>query len=202
MVGFLRDYNLLIQREYPNGTQLKEDCSNFGNLDDASVHYYGDNFPNGEISDFNYNKIIMDMGGMVVFEFWTLPPWAAQTVKNANWKTTQKPILDQYTRALVNYCKMSQKKTGRPPHILGIQNEKRQSAEDWQQMTLSLRRALNENGFQDVKIHMHNAPRLEAGIKAARAFTEKNHVWDAIDYCATNLYDYQNFLPILMVLIR
>ena len=26
---FLRDYNLLIQREYPNGTQLKEDCSNF-----------------------------------------------------------------------------------------------------------------------------------------------------------------------------
>jgi len=73
--NFLKDYNLLIQREYPIGSRLKPDYSNWDNLDDATPHYYGDNFPNGEISDFGYNKKIQEMGGAVVFEFWTFRGW-------------------------------------------------------------------------------------------------------------------------------
>jgi len=72
----LAEYNPLIQREYPNGYHLKKDLSNLDTLTDASPHYYGDNFPNGEISDFDYNRRIQRMGGKVFFQFWALPEWA------------------------------------------------------------------------------------------------------------------------------
>jgi hypothetical protein len=60
-------------------------------------------------------------------------------------------------------------------------------------MTLVLRKALDENGFKDVKIHMHNASRLYRGIDAAVAFTERKDVWNKIDYAASNMYDFQAY---------
>ena len=60
------------------GSELKPDLSNIDNLADATPHYYGDNFPNGEVSDFNYSKQALALGGEVVYEMWALPPWATQ----------------------------------------------------------------------------------------------------------------------------
>ena len=60
----LRRYNLLVDREYPMGTQLKQDLSNVEDLKDATPHYYGDNFPNGEVSDFDYSRRTRELGGM------------------------------------------------------------------------------------------------------------------------------------------
>lgn len=183
---YIREYNLLIQREYPIGSKLNQDFSNWDSLDDATPHYYGDNFPNGEISDFDYNAKIQDMGGFVVFEFWRLPDWMV-------YNSQKEPNYEKYTEAMVNYCKTAKQKTGKAPKILGIQNEVSQSPEVWQKLTLELREALDKNGFDYVKIHMHNSNRLVNGIKALDAFTEKTKVWEAIDYSASNLYDYQNY---------
>jgi hypothetical protein len=74
----LKRYNLLVDREYPMGTQLKQDLSNVEDLKDATPHYYGDNFPNGEVSDFDYSKRTRELGGMVLYEMWALPEWAIQ----------------------------------------------------------------------------------------------------------------------------
>ena len=74
----LKRYNLLVDREYPMGSQLKQDLSNVEDLKDATPHYYGDNFPNGEISDFDYSRRTRELGGMVLYEMWALPEWAVQ----------------------------------------------------------------------------------------------------------------------------
>ncbi len=74
----LKRYNLLVDREYPMGTQLKQDLSNVEDLKDATPHYYGDNFPNGEVSDFEYSRRTRELGGMVLYEMWALPEWAVQ----------------------------------------------------------------------------------------------------------------------------
>ncbi len=190
---FLKEYNLLIQREYPNGTQLKADFSNWDNFEDASVHYYGDNFPNGEISDFSYNKKIQDAGGMVIFEFWAFPQWMLDPERTRKSKSNKIPVIEKYTEAMLNYCQTAKRKTGMPPAIVGIQNERNQPADIWHAMTLALRKKLDDHGFQNVKIHMHNGSRLNAGIKAARTFSENEQVWNTIDYAATNMYDYQSF---------
>jgi hypothetical protein len=55
-------------------------------------------------------------------------------------------------------------------------------------MTISLRKALDENGFEDVKIHMHNPSALMPS--RARAFASNPEVWDKIDYASANMYDY------------
>lgn len=189
---FLKEYNLLIQREYPMGFQLNEDFSNWDTLEDATPHYYGDNFPNGEVSDFGYNRKIQQMGGMVVFEFWKFPEWMVN--KSASEEDSNAvPLYDKYTAAIVDYCEKAKEKTGKAPAIVGIQNEVEQPAEVWQQMTLALRKALDKNRFDEVKIHMHNGSRLKNGIAALNAFTSDKKVWEAIDYSASNLYDYQNY---------
>jgi len=180
----LKDYNLLIQREYPINFRLKPDYSNWDDPRDAAPHYYGDNFPNGETSDFDYLRQIRQLGGEVVFEFWVLPPWATRP-------GTGLPIYDRYVDAMLQYCKTSVDRTGLPPDIVGIQNEITQPDTVWHQMTLRLRRALDENGFRQVRIHMHNAPNLRMGTAAAHAFRENPAVWNDIDYTAANLYDYQ-----------
>jgi len=189
----LREYNLLIHREYPIGTQLKPNYSNWDNPDDASIHYYGDNFPNGEISDFVYNKRIQDMGGLVVFEFWALPPWAMDRVEDENGNIVSRPNIIKYAEAMVDYCKTAKTKTGRPPDIVGIQNEVTQPREVWRDMTLALRKELNRKGFRNVKIHMYNSGSLGGGIRAAHAFKSYPEVWENIDYAATNMYDWQQF---------
>ena len=74
----LRRYNLLLDREYPMGTQLKPDLSNLEDVKDATPHYYGDNFPNSEVSSFDYSRHALALGGEVIYELWALPKWAIQ----------------------------------------------------------------------------------------------------------------------------
>jgi O-glycosyl hydrolase len=197
----LRRYNLLIDREYPMGTQLKPDLSNFDNLADATPHYYGDNFPNGEVSDFNYSKQALALGGEVVYEMWALPTWATQpyTPKGEPiidaWK---KPVLtaakiDEYTRIIVTYCRVAQQRTGHPPAIVGIQNEAEQPHEVFQQMVIALRQALDKAGFQSVKIHMADAPYMYMGTDRVKVLQQDPAAWHDIDYTAVHEYDYQKY---------
>jgi hypothetical protein len=187
----LAEYNLLLHREYPTGALLNPEMTNWDRPADASPHYYGDNFPNCETSDFDYMRRVRRLGGKVIFEFWELPVWAR--LRDSAGKLTELPDLDAYAQAMVRYCQVSREKTGSAPEIVGIQNEVQQPPEVWQQMTLALRQALDRAGFGAVKIHMHNPPFVSGGIAAAKAFREKDAVWKAIDYATSNMYDYQDF---------
>ena len=187
----LVEYNLLLQRDYPIGARLNAEMTNWDRPEDASPHYYGDNFPNCEISDFAYNRRVRQLGGKVIFEFWELPMWARQN--DSQGKITDVPKMAEYAKAMVRYCQVAREKTGAPPEIVGIQNEVKQPPEIWQQMAPTLRKALDDAGFREVKIHMHNASLLADGIAAARAFHATEAVWKTIDYAASNVYDYQNF---------
>ncbi|MBN2313597.1 MAG: hypothetical protein JXM79_06680 [Sedimentisphaerales bacterium] len=176
----VKEYNLLIQREYPIGQRLNRPMDNWDVLKDATPHYYGDNFPNGEISDFNYIRKIRKLGGKVWFEFWALPPWVGDDV-------------EKYAQAMVRYCQVSKEKAGAPPDVVGIQNEVDQSASMFHDMTLSLRRRLDKAGFESVRIHMSDSGRLAGGIERAQKFLASEQAWAAIDYSATHMYDYQGF---------
>ncbi len=176
----LCEYNLLIQREYPIGNRLNETMDNWDTLADATPHYYGDNFPNGEVSDFDYIRKLRGLGGKVWFEFWALPPWVGGDV-------------EKYAGAVVEYCRVSRDKAGAPPDVVGVQNEVKQTAEKWHAMTLALRRKLDEAGFGSVRIHMSDSGSLTDGIERAGAFRQSQPVWNAIDYSASHMYDYQGF---------
>jgi O-glycosyl hydrolase len=190
----LLEYNLLLHREYPNGNNLKPDLSNLDTPGDATPHYYGDNFPNGEISDFEYIKQIRRLGGRVLFEFWELPVWARQEYSALDGKTYPRAAkVGEYVRAMVEYCRISQKKTGHPPDIVGVQNEIVQPAEIWHQMILALREGLDQAGFRAVKIHMPDHSRLDGAIRTASAIKQSPKAWGALDFAATHLYDYQSF---------
>jgi len=176
----LCEYNLLIQREYPIGNRLSRAMDNWDTLADATPHYYGDNFPNGEVSDFEYIRQLRALDGKVWFEFWALPPWVGEDV-------------DKYAAAVVEYCRVSRDKTGVPPDIVGVQNEVKQTAEKWHAMTLALRHKLDQAGFGPVRIHMSDSGSLADGIERAGAFRQSERAWNAIDYAATHMYDYQGF---------
>jgi len=176
--GLVARYNLLIQREYPIGTRLAPAMDNWDRPADATPHYYGDNFPNGEISDFRYIRTLRRLGGKVWFEFWALPPWVGKDV-------------DKYAAAMVGYCRASKEKAGAPPDVVGIQNEVRETDEQWHKMTLTLRRELDKAGFKDVRIHMSDDGSLGGGIGRAKAFRASPEAWAAIDYAASHMYDYQ-----------
>jgi len=177
---YLREYNLLIQREYPNGRRLNRRMDNRDRLQDATPHYYGDNFPNGEITDFEYNRKVKEFGGQVWFEFWDLPPWVGKDI-------------GLYTKAVVGYCEEARRRGGGAPDIVGIQNEKRQPEKIWHEMAVELRRALDRAGFRDVKIHMTDAGTVSGGIRRAEAFLRSPAAWRAVDYAAVHMYDYQSF---------
>jgi O-glycosyl hydrolase len=190
----LREYNLLIQREYPNGYRLKSDLSNFDRLADASPHYYGDNFPNGEISDFAYNRKIREMGGKVLFEFWDLPPWAKRAYVSPEGKRfPNAPDVEEYVRAVVGYCRTAKEKAGAPPDVVGVQNEIVQPAEVWHEMIVKLRAGLDAAGFRGVEIHMPDHSNLKGGTEAALAIRKSPEAWKRIDWAATHVYDYQGF---------
>lgn len=172
------DYNLLIQREFPNGARLNPAMDNWDVLSDANPHHYASNFPNGEISDFTYNKMIYALGGKVWFEFWSLPPWVN---KNA----------DKYAEAMVNYCQTSLKKAGRPPQVVGIQNETKHHATRLHDMVLALRSKLDEAGFKEVQIHSSNQPYLMDGIEELKKYKADPEIWRRTDYVASNVYDFQ-----------
>jgi len=186
----IAEYNLLLHREYPTGALLNREMTNWDRASDASPHYYGDNFPNCETSNFDYMKRIRRLGGKVIFEFWELPPWAK--ARDGEGKLTQAPEMGAYVEAMVDYCRVAREKTGAAPEIVGIQNEIEQTAETWRRMALALRRGLDAEGFATTKIHMHNPPTSKGGVAAAKAFREDPAVWKTIDYAASNLYDYQS----------
>jgi O-glycosyl hydrolase len=190
---FVSEYNLLIQREYPTGQHLKPDLSNFDHLDDASPHYYGDNFPNGEVSDFAYLKHIRSLGGKSIFEFWQLPPWVAQTAIGADGKPIETVNIPEYVRAVVGYCKQAQRATGFAPEIVGVQNEIVQSPDAWKEMILGLREGLDAAGFKSVKIQMPDATGLAVGVTTAKTIAGYPQAWKDIDYAASHVYDYQSF---------
>jgi O-glycosyl hydrolase len=197
----LKRYNLLIDREYPMGAELKSDLSNFDALKDATPHYYGDNFPNGELSDFDYSRRTLALGGDVIYEMWALPPWATQAYTASGtpvidaWgkyvKTAAKP--DEYARIVVGFCRVMKQRTGSTPAIVGIQNEVEQPQEVFDAMALTLRRELDKAGFQSVKIHMADASYLYLGIERAKALQKDPAGWRVIDYTAAHEYDYQEF---------
>jgi hypothetical protein len=198
----MRRYNLLLDREYPMGTELKPDLSNLEDVKDATPHYYGDNFPNSEVSSFDYNRHALALGGEVIYEMWALPKWAIQP-RAADGKPLidawGKPVKnvanpDEYARIVVQYCQLAKERTGAAPAIVGIQNEVEQPTEVFTQMALTLRRELDKAGFQSVKIHMADASYLYLGIGRAEALRKDAAGWAAIDYAAAHEYDYQELL--------
>lgn len=192
--NLIAEYNLLIQREYPNGDRLKPDLSNFDRLEDAFPHYYGDNFPNGEISDFEYNRQIRKLGGKVLFQFWDLPRWAKREYTDANGKKWPRaPAVDEYVRAMVGYCRISKEKAGAPPDVVGVQNEIVQSPESWHEMIVKLRAGLDQAGFKAVKIHMPDNAVLAGGIDTALAIRKSPEAWKLVDWSATHVYDFQRY---------
>jgi O-glycosyl hydrolase len=196
----LKRYNLLLFREYPMGTELKPDMSNLENPADATPHYYGDNFPNSELSSFDYSRHVLDLGGSVIYELWALPSWATVpwTGANAN-DTWNKPIKrvanpDEYARLIVTYCKKAQAATGSAPAIVGIENEVDQPPSVFSAMALALRRELDKAGFTRTKIHMADASYMFLGVDRARELQKNPEAWKAIDYSAVHEYDFQEFL--------
>lgn len=196
----IKRYNLLIDREYPMGTQLKPDMSNLEDLGDATPHYYGDNFPNSEVSSFEYSRHILDLGGSVIYELWGLPTWAMEDYHGAaasgsNGRTARKVANpEEYARIVVTYCKLAQAHTGRAPAIVGIQNEVEEPPEIFDAIVLAVRRELDKAGFQSTKIHMADASFMYLGIDRARILQRDPEVWKAIDFAATHEYDFQEFM--------
>jgi O-glycosyl hydrolase len=196
----LRHYNLLLSREYPMGTELKPDLSNLENLNDATPHYYGDNFPNSEVSSFDYSRQVLALGGSVIYEMWALPEWATEPYSgppsmdssSRSVKRAAKP--DEYARIVVEYCLKAKEATGQAPEIVGIENEVEQPPEIFDAMVLTLRRALDRAGFSQTKIHMADASYMFLGVERAEALKKDPAVWTAIDYAATHEYDFQEFL--------
>lgn len=190
----LHSYNLLIDREYPMGTRLNPDMSNLDNLADASPHYYGDNFPNGEVSDFDYNRHIQEIGGSVIYEMWDLPAWATQQqAKDTPRRKHGIADPEAYARAMVTYCRIEKERTGRPPAIVGIQNEVDEPKPVSAEMVRVLRKRLDEAGFSSVKIHMADAPFTWQGVQRAEALKRQPDVWNDIDFAAVHQYNYQDF---------
>jgi O-glycosyl hydrolase len=201
----LKRYNLLLSREYPMGTQLKPDLSNLEDLADATPHYYGDNFPNSELSSFDYSRHVLDLGGSVIYELWALPSWATvpyngpHTTDTPNKPVETKPIRqvanpDEYARLIVTYCKKAQAATGSAPAIVGIENEVDQPTEVFSAMALALRRELDKAGFTATKIHMADASFMFLGIDRAAELRKNPDAWKDIDYAAVHEYDFQEFL--------
>jgi len=172
-------YNLLIQREYPIGTRLNPAMDNWDTLADAVPHYYGDNFSVGEISDFNYNRTILQLGGQVWFEFWKTPEWAGNDSA-------------KYAEMIVRYCQTAKAKAGAPPAIVGIQNEGKPGDAEWPNRVLTIRRALDAAGFTSVRLHMNDAGEMKRGIAWAKTLTKMTDAWRTIDFSASHIYDYQD----------
>ena len=175
---WIAEYNLLLQREYPVGGELTPAMDNFDCLRDAKAHTYGANFPNGEVCDFAYNRAIQTLGGFVIFEFWDFPRWIGNSA-------------EAYTKAMVKYCQLAKEKTGSAPFAVGIQNEIEMKADLVAPFVLELRKGLDANRFQEVKIHMSNVGWIGGGLKRLPLYRDNPAVWGKIDYSATNIYDLQ-----------
>ncbi|UCD27692.1 MAG: hypothetical protein JSV03_11340 [Planctomycetota bacterium] len=191
---YVTEYNLLIQREFPNGERLNPQMSNFDDLAVATPHSYGDNFPNGEVSDFNYLKTLRQLNGTVFFEYWALPLWARQEWRDEATGKSRNGVAnpDKLVATIIRYCQLCKEGSGAPPEVVGIQNEQTQPTEIWHQLTLTLRRELDRAGFNTTRIHMADAPTLKGGTIFAGNFKKSPQAWEKIDYAATHMYDYQS----------
>jgi O-glycosyl hydrolase len=189
----LSRYNLLIDREYPMGTNLRPDMSNLDNLADAKPHYYGDDFPNGEVSNFAYNAHALKLGGKVIYEMWALPSWATKDYTDSEGKE-HKGVADPGTwaQAIVTYARMEKEKAGRAPDVIGIQNEVQEPKEISFEMVNTLRAELDAAGFKEVKIHMPDASYAALGTEVANTLRSNPEVWSKIDIAASHQYDYQD----------
>jgi O-glycosyl hydrolase len=189
----LSRYNLLIDREYPMGTKLRSDMSNLDNLADAKPHYYGDDFPNGEVSNFAYNAESLKLGGKVIYEMWSLPSWATKDFTDPEGKEHKGAANPEvWARAMVTYARIEKEKTGRAPDAIGIQNEVQEPKEISFEMVKTLRRELDGAGFKDVKIQMPDASYTALGTEVANALRSDPDVWSKIDIAASHEYDYQD----------
>ncbi len=198
--ALLKKYNLLISREYPMGTELKPDLSNLDDLNDATPHYYGDNFPNSEVSSFDYNRHIEKMGGSVIYELWALPKWATEPYTGApaadggSGPAREVANPEEYARIVVEYCRKEQAATGAAPLIVGLENEVDQPPAIFDAMATTLRRELDKAGFIHTAIHMADASFMYKGIVRTKDFRKDAAAWQAIDYAATHEYDFQEFM--------
>ena len=200
----IKSYNLLLFREYPMGTELKPDLSNLEDLSDATPHYYGDNFPNSELSSFDYSRHILALGGSVIYELWALPSWATVPYSDSHAADTPstsptKPIKqvanpDEYAHIVVAYCRKAQAATGTAPVIVGLENEVDQPSDVAASMAIAVRRELNRAGFTQTRIHMADASYMFLGVDRAKALRSDAAAWSAIDFSATHEYDFQEFL--------
>lgn len=196
----LKRYNLRLFREYPMGTELKQDLSNLEDLKDATPHYYGDNFPNSEVSSFEYSRHVVEMGGGAIYELWALPSWATQPYNGPKvvdtWNKSVKMVAnpDEYARIVVEYCKKAKAQTGAAPLIVGVQNEVEEPPAVFSAMVVALRRELDKAGFTTTRIHMADASYMFAGIERARELRKDPEAWKAIDYTAAHEYDFQEFI--------
>jgi O-glycosyl hydrolase len=189
----LKKYNLLIDREYPMGTRLLPDMSNLDNPADSKPHYYGDDFPNGELTNFAYNAESLKLGGKVIYELWALPSWATKDYTDPEGvlhKGAANP--EVWAQAMVTYARMEKEKTGRAPDVIGIQNEVQQPKEISFAMVKALRSALDAAGFKDVKIHMPDASYAYLGTEVANTLRSDPEVWGKIDIAASHQYDFQD----------
>ena len=200
--NILRRYNLLIDREYPMGSELKQDLSNVDDLHDATPHYYGDNFPNGEVSDFDYMRRTRALGGEVLFEMWALPPWAT-----AAYTPKGKPVIDAwgkpvkraarpdvYAEIVVAFCRKARERSGAAPEIIGIQNEVEQAPEIYAAMTIAVRKALDAAGFASTKIQLADAPYSWMALNRIDDAKHFPQAWAATDFIASHQYDVQEFI--------
>lgn len=179
------------------GTELKPDMSNLDDLADATPHYYGDNFPNSELSNFDYSRHVIAMGGSVIYELWALPSWATVPYSGANGGSASNRRVanpDEYARIVVTYCQKAQAATGSAPLIVGLENEVDQPADVFSAMALAVRRELDKAGFTQTKIHMADASYMFLGIDRARELSKNTAAWQAIDYSAVHEYDFQEFI--------
>lgn len=180
---YLERYGLLIQREYPSSACGQTDRIVWDDRKEAVPHYYGNNFPVGEISDFTYNRRIQNMGGAVWFEFWRYP----DCVYEAGEVNAQKLIA-----LILDYCRNAVEKTGKAPAVVGIQNEQCVSAEKLKEIVPALRKALDEEGFNQVALSTCNGGNLPQGLGFLEQFRKYDSVWSNMDYTASNMYDFQD----------
>jgi len=195
----LKDYNLLLFREYPMGEELKPDLSNLDDLKDATPHYYGDNFPNSEISNFDYSRHIVVLGGGVIYELWALPSWATVAYNGPSqtdtWNKSIKRVAnpDEYARIVVGYCRKAKAATGAAPIIVGVENEVDQPPQVFSAMAVALRRELDKAGFTQTRIHMADASFMTIGIDRANELSKDAQAWHDLDYATSHEYDFQEF---------
>lgn len=203
----VEDYNLLVQRDNPPGGELKESLDNWDHRETAIPHYYGDNFPNGNVVDFEMNRSFVERGGEVWFEFWDFPAWMVDTEAlyrdEKGVERRGRPKTDAFVRAVIDYCSKARDRAGASPAVVGIQNEGAQAPETYHELVTGLREGLDRAGFGKVKIHMSDANMLSPettwggfypdSITRAKTFTSSAETWEKIDFAAAHMYDIQEY---------